>query len=120
MHGMLLFQAFVAAMPRVRPHYAIKCNSDHVMLSVLAALGCGFDCASPPEVAAALEAGAAPEDIIFASTCKRPTDMRCVVSNNIRVRRCLFSWTGASHYALGLAYIARPRLHIRFPSVSNT
>ena len=85
-------QAFVAAMPRVRPHYAIKCNSDRVMLRVLAALGCGFDCASPPDVASALAAGAAPEDIIFASTCKRPTDMRLLVSQNIQVRLLLAFW----------------------------
>lgn len=33
-------------MPRVRPYYAVKCNSCPVVLELLASLGIGFDCAS--------------------------------------------------------------------------
>lgn len=33
-------------MPRVRPYYAVKCNSSPVVLELLAGLGLGFDCAS--------------------------------------------------------------------------
>lgn len=33
-------------MPRVRPYYAIKCNTSPVILELLASLGIGFDCAS--------------------------------------------------------------------------
>ena len=33
-------------MPRVRPHYAVKCNSCPIVLELLASLGIGFDCAS--------------------------------------------------------------------------
>ena len=75
----------MAAMPRVRPHYAIKCNQEPILLSAVAALGCGFDCASSAEDGAALDAGADPDDIVFAATCKRPADLRCVVSHGIRV-----------------------------------
>lgn len=32
--------------PRIHPHYAIKCNSDPVLLRSLMAMGTGFDCAS--------------------------------------------------------------------------
>lgn len=78
-------QAFVSAMPRVRPHYAVKCNPDPVMLRVLAALGAGFDCASAGEVQAALQAGAGPEDIILAQACKRPVDLRVAAASNVRV-----------------------------------
>ena len=33
-------------MPRVKPFYAVKCNSSPIVLELLAALGLGFDCAS--------------------------------------------------------------------------
>lgn len=33
-------------MPRVQPHYAVKCNDSTIVLEILAALGTGFDCAS--------------------------------------------------------------------------
>ena len=33
-------------LPRVRPHYAVKCNASRVVLNTLAGLGAGFDCAS--------------------------------------------------------------------------
>lgn len=45
-----LYRAWVWAMPRVTPFYAVKCNNDEAILSVLAALGAGFDCASDAEV----------------------------------------------------------------------
>ena len=34
------------ALPGVHPFYAVKCNNDPALLQTLAALGCGFDCAS--------------------------------------------------------------------------
>lgn len=33
-------------MPRVRPFYAVKCNSCPIVLEMLSSLGIGFDCAS--------------------------------------------------------------------------
>lgn len=33
-------------MPRVKPFYAIKCNTSPIVLELLASLGIGFDCAS--------------------------------------------------------------------------
>ncbi len=44
-----LFQAWAAALPRVAPFYAVKCNNDPGLLALLAALGAGFDCASDCE-----------------------------------------------------------------------
>ena len=41
-----LYQAWVEAMPRVRPFYAAKCNMDPGLLAALSSLGAGFDCAS--------------------------------------------------------------------------
>src|SRR5256885_9740588 len=40
---------FRAAMPRVRPHYAVKANPDRRGLKVLIQEGCGFQIASTPQ-----------------------------------------------------------------------
>jgi len=43
-------------LPRVDPFYAVKCNPDAEILSLLGSLGCGFDCASRAEMSLILEA----------------------------------------------------------------
>ena len=45
-----LFHAWQAALPRVTPFYAVKSFTDKAIISLLAALGAGFDCASDSEV----------------------------------------------------------------------
>ena len=35
-----------AALPNVKPFYAVKCNDDVMVLKTLAAMGTGFDCSS--------------------------------------------------------------------------
>ena len=45
-----LFHAWQAALPRVTPFYAVKSFTDKAIISTLAALGAGFDCASESEV----------------------------------------------------------------------
>jgi ornithine decarboxylase len=58
-------------LPRVEPHYAVKCNSDLVILETLAKLGCKFDCASKGEMEMVLKfSGITGKDIIFANPCK--------------------------------------------------
>lgn len=44
-------------LPMVDPLYAVKCLPDKVVLKVLAALGCGFDCATQGEIQMVLEEG---------------------------------------------------------------
>src|SRR5689334_2202976 len=44
------FQGFTAALPRVRPHYAVKCNSAPEVLRTAAAHGAGFEIASLGEL----------------------------------------------------------------------
>ena len=46
------------------------------MLALLAALGTGFDCASPAEIEAVRALGVGPERIIYAHCCKMPRDLR--------------------------------------------
>jgi ornithine decarboxylase len=57
-------------MPRVVPHYAVKCNDNEVVLKTLVALGTSFDCASKAEINKMLDLGASPERIIFANPTK--------------------------------------------------
>jgi len=49
------FNVWNELLPSVTPYYAVKCNSDTVLLKVLAAKGCKFDCASFGEVSKLLE-----------------------------------------------------------------
>lgn len=57
-------------LPRVRPFYAVKCNSTPIVLEVLSSVGAGFDCASKNEIDTILDLGVSPDDIIYANPCK--------------------------------------------------
>ncbi|KAE8381506.1 pyridoxal-dependent decarboxylase [Aspergillus bertholletiae] len=57
-------------LPSVQPFYAVKCNSDSLLLRTLAGLGTGFDCASIEEMRSVLTLGVDPARIIFANPCK--------------------------------------------------
>lgn len=37
---------WIQNLPRVRPYYAVKCNSSRAILEILLGMGLGFDCAS--------------------------------------------------------------------------
>ena len=62
---------WITRLPRVEPHYAIKCNTDQMLLKLLAFLGAGFDCASKNEIQQVLDLGVSPHRIIFANPCKQ-------------------------------------------------
>lgn len=62
---------WITRLPRVEPHYAVKCNTDSMLLKLLAYLGAGFDCASKNEIQRVLDLGVAPHRIIFANPCKQ-------------------------------------------------
>jgi len=62
---------WITRLPRVEPHYAIKCNTDTMLLKLLAFLGAGFDCASKNEIQKVLDLGVSPDRIIFANPCKQ-------------------------------------------------
>jgi len=65
------FEQWKRLLPRVEPHYAVKCNSDLTILATLASLGVKFDCASQGEIAAVLNfPQVSGKDIIYANPCK--------------------------------------------------
>lgn len=78
-----LYRAWNEAMPRVHPHYAVKCNNDRALLEVLAVLGAGFDCASEAEIELVMSLGVSADRIIFANPCKRPSDIRASAARGI-------------------------------------
>mmetsp|Transcript_20109 Transcript_20109/g.20139 ORF Transcript_20109/g.20139 Transcript_20109/m.20139 type:complete len:456 (+) Transcript_20109:46-1413(+) len=67
---------WITLLPRVKPYYAVKCNSDMGILKTLASLGTGFDCASTEEIKTMIGLGVEPENIIFANPCKAKSNIR--------------------------------------------
>lgn len=67
---------WITRLPRVEPHYAVKCNTDIMLLKLLAFLGAGFDCASKNEIQRVLDLGVAPHRIIFANPCKQASNIK--------------------------------------------
>jgi ornithine decarboxylase len=58
---------FRAAMPRVRPHYAVKANPDRRVLKTLVQEGCGFEIASVAELDLLLGLGVPPAEVFYSN-----------------------------------------------------
>jgi ornithine decarboxylase len=80
-----LFQGWVQAMPRVRPFYAVKCSPDRALLTTLAALGAGFDCASKAEISQVLDLGVTTDRIVFANPCKMQSHVAYAASVGVNL-----------------------------------
>jgi ornithine decarboxylase len=61
---------FRAAMPRVRPHYAVKANPDRRVLKVLAQEGAGFEIASTAELDLLLGLGVPAAEVFYSNPVK--------------------------------------------------
>ena len=61
---------FRAAMPRVRPHYAVKANPDRRVLKVLIQEGAGFEIASTAELDLLLALGVPAAEVFFSNPMK--------------------------------------------------
>jgi ornithine decarboxylase len=61
---------FRSAMPRVRPHYAVKANPDRRVLKVLAQEGCGFEIASIAELDLLVSLGVNPAEVFYSNPVK--------------------------------------------------
>ncbi|XP_036148058.1 ornithine decarboxylase isoform X4 [Monomorium pharaonis] len=66
-------QEWLAKLPRVIPHFAIKANPDSTVIKVLAALNACFDCASKQEIQQVMQHGVHGDRIIFAHPTKYPS-----------------------------------------------
>jgi len=79
------FDQWKSLLPRVEPHYAVKCNSDLVILETLAKLGCKFDCASKGEMELVLNfPEISGKDIIFANPCKPKGHLNYALKNGVK------------------------------------
>ena len=76
------------ALPRVKPYYAVKCNNDDVIVSALAELGTGFDCASKGELQQVVNLGVEPENILYANPCKATSQL--TAASKMGVKRMTF------------------------------
>src|SRR5436190_5597842 len=61
---------FRAAMPRVRPHYAVKANPDRRVLKVLIQEGCGFEIASTAELDLLMALGVSAAEVFYSNPVK--------------------------------------------------
>ncbi|KAI7846238.1 hypothetical protein COHA_000306 [Chlorella ohadii] len=80
-----LYRAWGRLMPRVHPCYAVKCNPDEGLLSVLAAMGAGFDCASEAEISQVMALGVSPDRIVYAHPCKPPKQIRWSATHGVNL-----------------------------------
>ena len=74
-----------AALPGTRLHYAVKANPEPALLAALTRAGSRFDVASPAEVVAALEAGAAPGGLVYSHPVKRREDVAFAARLGVRL-----------------------------------
>lgn len=74
---------WLTKMPRVAPHFAIKCNPDPTVIKILAALNAGFDCASEQEIRQVMQYGVQPDRIIFANPYKSPSHIKYAKKMNV-------------------------------------
>uniref|UniRef100_A0A672I0C6 ornithine decarboxylase n=1 Tax=Salarias fasciatus TaxID=181472 RepID=A0A672I0C6_SALFA len=70
-------------LPRVKPFYAVKCNDKPTVVSMLSALGTGFDCASKGEIQLALSLGVTPDKIIYANPTKPSYHIKYAASQGV-------------------------------------
>ena len=69
--------------PGFRVHYAIKANANPVILSHILNAGLGVDAVSGGEIQAALNAGFAPDKIVFAGVGKRDDEIELALNHGI-------------------------------------
>src|SRR3982750_432854 len=74
---------FRAAMPRVRPHYAVKANPDRRVLKVLAQEGCGFEIASTAELDVLLALGVPAAEVFFSNPVKSRDSIAYAASKGV-------------------------------------
>ena len=78
------YDALRAALPDVRPYYAVKAQAHPALLAALRDADGYFDVASPGEVALVEELGIAPDRCIYTNPVKKPSDVATAVRAGIR------------------------------------
>jgi ornithine decarboxylase len=74
---------FRAAMPRVRPHYAVKANPDRRVLKALIQEGCGFEIASTAELDLLLALGVPAAEVFYSNPMKSRDSIRYAAQKGV-------------------------------------
>lgn len=72
-------------LPRVQAHYAVKCNTDPLVLQTLGQMGASFDCASKAEIDVVLGLGFDAANIVYANPCKTNSFIRHAKAANVNL-----------------------------------
>jgi len=78
---------FAAAMPSVRPHYAVKANSDRRVLQALAQQGVGFEIASSTELDLVRSIGVPAAEILYSNPVRATDAIEYAARRGCRVVR---------------------------------
>ncbi|WP_019529155.1 type III PLP-dependent enzyme [Dasania marina] len=74
---------FMAAMPRVQPHFAVKCNPIAEILSIFHDEGVRFEIASKKELEQLIEIGVNPKEAFYSNPIKSPEHLQFAVDNGV-------------------------------------
>jgi ornithine decarboxylase len=75
---------FIAAMPRVRPHFAVKANPDAEILRIFKEEGCCFEIASSAELQSMVDLGVNLETVFYSNPIKSPASIRQAAAAGIQ------------------------------------
>jgi diaminopimelate decarboxylase len=78
-------RALLARYPKVQVLFAAKANGNLAVLRALAKVGAGADVFSSGELHLALDAGMAPEKLLFNGSSKTPSDLQIAVEKGVKV-----------------------------------
>ncbi|XP_065123488.1 ornithine decarboxylase 1-like isoform X2 [Paramisgurnus dabryanus] len=76
---------WVHVLPRIMPFYAVKCNDSKAVITTLASLGAGFDCASKTEIELIQSVGVEPNRIIYANPCKQVSHIKYASAHGVQM-----------------------------------
>ena len=78
-------RALLARYPKVQVLFAAKANGNLAIIRALAKVGAGADVFSSGELHLALDAGMAPEKLLFNGSSKTPQDLKLAVEKGVKV-----------------------------------
>lgn len=79
------YRLWQAKLPQVHAHYAIKCNTDEMVVKLLGSMGANFDCASKNEIDTVLRLGFDASRIVYANPCKTNSFIRHAKNSNVNL-----------------------------------
>jgi len=100
-------------------HYALKANSNKLILRIISGLGFGADCVSGNEVSRAIETGFSPKQIVFSGVGKSDAEIREALKHDILCFNCesiqelevINALAGATGRKAAIALRINPNVH---------